>query len=168
MFALIAAALAEPPMFTSVEVAVPQAELVVVGEPVRVEFEALSDGESLKGWSLKPFWLEYRVDQVLFGSLRPNQIIRVHTEASGCEPYDFTVRREGGTFIERVDHGGAERTLDPSSWLRQGQPTVLILDQRDDGSWWNVGHGATPHAATDAHLEQVAAAVSKRAQRKKR
>lgn len=163
MFTLLTAlAFAEPPPFTGVDEAVAESELVVVGTAQRVEFQALEPGQVIEQSSLQPFWIEYRVDAVLFGdATAPGKTLRVHTGASGCEPYTIQVRRDGDRFIESALEMKTQRELDPASWLPT-TPQVLILDVAADGRTSNHGFGSTPEPATEAHLAAVAKEVAKK------
>jgi hypothetical protein len=145
--ALVTVALAEPPPYEPLEEVVARADLVIVGTAERIYFQALKPGESLKSNSHADYWMEYRVDDVLFGEapVAKGETLRITFDPGGCEMYDFVIRRDGDTFVETMV--GSERTLDAAAWLPDG-PQLLVLDLAPDGSVRHEVHWVSPEAAT--------------------
>lgn len=160
MWIWLLAALAEPPPYTPLNEAVRDSSVALMGVPVRVEFEALRPGEVLEGSTLHAFWMEYRVVEVLAGAVSTDSIVRVYTDASGCEPMARKVWRDGTRVLQSEDDG-VPHELDASLWLRDRQPTVLLLDERD-GRLVNHGFGSTPQPATETHLAAVKKLLAKK------
>lgn len=157
-------ALAEPPPFVSLEDAVQQADVVVVGQAQRVEFQALEPGATMRKSSLNAHWVEYRVTEVLhpLPDVEVGDVLRVDFESGGCEPYTQVIQRDADRFLE-WDGDAADpkkRTLDPKHWLPEA-PQILALTKPGE-TWLAVGFGATPLAADDEGRARTAKALKKK------
>jgi hypothetical protein len=137
MFLLQMVAHAEPPPMVPIETVVADSELVMVGTAQRVFFEALKPGESLTRNSHDDYWVEYRVDEVLFGEapVKVGETLRIAVDPGACEKYDSTFKRTDAGFFED------DRPIEPQGWMPSG-PQILLLDveggrvrQSQDAFW---------------------------------
>lgn len=157
---MLAIAGAEPPPYVPLDVATNTADQIVIATPMRVEFQELADSASMKRTTVDNFWVQYRVDKVLKGDLKPGQTVRAVSEVVGCEVSDIEIRREGDRFIEREVHGGHERDLDPTAWLEphDGPTQMLFLAA---GTPLRRLHVTDRVGTTPTHVEAVAALVAR-------
>jgi len=116
MIVALAIALAAPPAPMPIEELLAAAEVIALGEPIQVEFEAFLDGEERT--TTGSYWVEYRVVEAVRGA-DVGDVVRVKAN-SYCLPTQTTARRIGDRVYPVGPDGERGEALDPTDWLGHG------------------------------------------------
>ena len=84
LFTLTLTALAKPVAPTPLPEAVRAADAVVIATALRTEFHALAEGATWEGSTSSSYWVDYRVDESMHGTIPVGTELRVTILRGGC------------------------------------------------------------------------------------
>lgn len=123
-------ALAKPMAKTPLKVGVKKAQLIVIAEFTRHQFEDLKDGESTRLF-VDEAWKQFKVTKVLKNSsglkVPLKTVVQAPEKCNGCIRFQSLVTRKGNDFHIRPDGRGSNVHKQSLKELRTQQSRKVIL-----------------------------------------